>query len=87
MQQLPGIVAGMLQAVHQLHCSGLMHGDIKPSNFLMLEPLRMPVDSFGCKGKAFPSVRLADFGSCSLLDGELQVKACTYPFCPGEAFR
>ena len=78
----------MLQALHELHSNGIMHGDVKPWNFLVL-----PATAAATKGGRTelgmaqqPSVRIADFGSCSLLHGEVQVKACTYPFAPWEAF-
>lgn len=76
------IIRDLSTALHQLHCVGIVHGDLKPGNIIVTERL-----------SAGPWVRLIDFGSARFWNrpvapstGRREV-ACTYEFCAPEAMR
>lgn len=67
------IADDLIEAVDDLHRHGLIHGDIKPQNVLMvMESGEM-------------QVRLGDFGSCSVFENA-DPERCTYLFRPSEGF-
>ena len=69
--QLPAIAMGVLTAVHSLHESGIVHGDVTAANFLIHAPVKK---SDGVR------VRLADFGAYSLMHARIKKWTCPHEY-------
>lgn len=71
--------AQVAQGLEALHAAGVVHGDLKPSNLLLLPPR---------EGEALPAgVRLVDFGLASLLGRDTQGHRGTFGFAAPEVVR
>ena len=66
----------LLTGVHSMHQHGIVHGDIKPNNVVVVED------------GATVQVRIIDFGSCQLHARGVQQHngGCTYIYAPPEVF-
>lgn len=80
---IDGVLKDLSTALHQLHCTGIVHCDLKPSNIIVLED----------QDEDRLQVRLIDFGNSRFWNrpvaprtGRREV-SCTYEFCAPEALR
>ncbi|MCC6651240.1 MAG: sigma 54-interacting transcriptional regulator [Candidatus Eisenbacteria bacterium] len=73
------VAANVAQGLEALHAAGVVHGDLKPSNLLLLPPRA---------GESLPAgVRLVDFGLASLLGRDLEGHRGTPGFAAPEVVR
>ncbi len=73
------VAAQVAQGLEALHAAGVVHGDLKPSNLLLLPPR---------EGESLPAgVRLLDFGLASLLGRDVEGHRGTPGFAAPEVVR
>jgi aminoglycoside phosphotransferase (APT) family kinase protein len=73
------VAAQVAQGLEALHAAGVVHGDLKPSNLLLLPPR---------EGESLPAgVRLVDFGLASLMGRDLEGHRGTAGFAAPEVVR
>ena len=75
MAALPTILRDVASGIAEMHSRGVVHGDIKPQNVLVY---------YG-DSNVFPSFRLSDLGSASMI-GHFDHDRCTFLFRPPEGF-